>query len=257
MKKLCLAISLFATLSATAQNIGVNATGVAADTSAMLDVSSGSKGILLPRIALVSSTDAVSIKGPAQYLIVYNTSASNSNGLSGAGLYANTGTALLPTWQRVGTGATGQQGATGPQGPQGPSGIVTSRPISGYAGASIAPSSPVYVFVGPTAEVTLTANQRLLLWGEVPLGLATGSAPTIGYIGAGYQSTVAGSIITNMAGGNFSIHSFKAGRNSYAFAGNVHPGAGTYTIGCIVKNLGITPITDNDYMNAIYMVVDN
>jgi Collagen triple helix repeat (20 copies) len=163
------------------------------------------------------------------------------------------------------TGATGATGATGPLGPQGPagptgaagaSGVVATASILGYAGASIAGNSLVYVFVGPTAQVTTTAAQRLTGAAEVPLGLAPGSAAQTAQVGLCYQSTLAGSAINNFVGGNYSVHLFTVGRDSYSAVGTVMPGAGTYNVGFCVRNTGAAAITDNDYVNG-YVQITN
>lgn len=52
-----------------AQNVGINATGTAPNNSAMLDVSSTTKGFLLPRM---TTAQMVSIPSPAIGLMVYN-----------------------------------------------------------------------------------------------------------------------------------------------------------------------------------------
>jgi hypothetical protein len=64
-------------LSLTAQNVGINPTGVAPDASAMLDVSSTNKGVLIPRVALTLSTSSAPITAPATSLLVYNTATIN------------------------------------------------------------------------------------------------------------------------------------------------------------------------------------
>lgn len=51
----------------------INATGSAADPSAMLDVSAADKGVLIPRVALVSTTNPISVAKP-DGLLVWNTS---------------------------------------------------------------------------------------------------------------------------------------------------------------------------------------
>ena len=54
--------------------VGINNTGTAPNSSAMLDVESSSKGLLVPRIALTSTTDATTItNGNVNSLLVYNT----------------------------------------------------------------------------------------------------------------------------------------------------------------------------------------
>lgn len=51
-----------------AQNIGINSSGAAPDKSAMLDVSSTEKGILVPRM---TSAQRIAITAPAEGLLVY------------------------------------------------------------------------------------------------------------------------------------------------------------------------------------------
>lgn len=63
-------ILLFTTQIFCQGNIGINATGASPDASAMLDVSSSTKGILIPRM---SSTQRTSITNPAAGLMVYDT----------------------------------------------------------------------------------------------------------------------------------------------------------------------------------------
>ena len=58
---------------ATAQNVGINASGATPDVSAALDVSSSDKGMLVPRIALTGTNDGTTITTPATSLLVYNT----------------------------------------------------------------------------------------------------------------------------------------------------------------------------------------
>ena len=52
-----------------AQNIAINTTGTVADASAMLDVTSTTKGVLIPRMTTVQRTAIVS---PATGLLVYD-----------------------------------------------------------------------------------------------------------------------------------------------------------------------------------------
>lgn len=82
-------------LDILAQNVGINATGAVADTSAGLDVSFTNKGLLIPRIALTATGDAATITRPATGLMVYNT---GTGGLAPAGYYYNAGTKAAPNW---------------------------------------------------------------------------------------------------------------------------------------------------------------
>ena len=71
MKKLIFTIAMvvIAAANLTAQDgVAINATGAAADPSAMLDVSSSNKGILIPRL---TQAERLSITGPARGLMVY------------------------------------------------------------------------------------------------------------------------------------------------------------------------------------------
>ncbi len=101
MRKLFTPILLLVTFSIQAQNVGVNATGAAPNSSAILDVAATNKGLLIPQVILTSSTDAVTIPTPANSLLVYNTSTSILNGLKGAGYYYNSGTSVAPVWVRL------------------------------------------------------------------------------------------------------------------------------------------------------------
>jgi len=86
-----------------AQNVGINSTGAAPDASAILDVASTSKGVLIPRVALTASNAAGPITSPLTSLLVYNTATAGSspnnvvpgyyywNGAAWIGLVANGG----------------------------------------------------------------------------------------------------------------------------------------------------------------------
>jgi microcystin-dependent protein len=87
-----------------AQNASINATGALPDISAMLDIASGNKGLLLPRVALSSAIDATTISAPATSLLVYNL---GTGGLSPAGFYYNSGTTVSPNWVLLLNNTTG------------------------------------------------------------------------------------------------------------------------------------------------------
>lgn len=82
-------------LQVSAQNVAINSTGSAPDASSMLDVASSSKGFLIPRVSLTSSTDASTISTPATSLLIYNTNTAVANG---KGYYFNNGTPASPVW---------------------------------------------------------------------------------------------------------------------------------------------------------------
>ncbi len=92
MKKLVLIISISVTgVLVRAQNVGINSTGALPHASAGLDVNYPNKGLLIPRVSLSSNTDVVTIPGPANSLLVYNTNASITGGC-GVGYYYWNGT---------------------------------------------------------------------------------------------------------------------------------------------------------------------
>jgi len=78
MKKLkniyIIALQFYCINYAISQNVAINTSGSAPSGSAMLDISSSSLGILIPRIALTSITDNTTISSPLTSLLVYNTS---------------------------------------------------------------------------------------------------------------------------------------------------------------------------------------
>lgn len=95
MKKLFLALAagLFTSVS-FAQGVKIAANPGAPDPSAQLEVDAANKGLLLPRVDLLNTTDGVTILLPATSLVVYNM----GNTLSPAGMYYNSGTPQAPQW---------------------------------------------------------------------------------------------------------------------------------------------------------------
>jgi hypothetical protein len=68
--------------SAAQIGVGINYAGASPNSSALLDIDAGTgikRGLLIPRIALVSSTDATTIASPATSLMVYNTATAGSS----------------------------------------------------------------------------------------------------------------------------------------------------------------------------------
>ena len=78
-----------------AQNVGINATGSLPDNSAMLDVSSTTKGLLPPRMTMAQRN---LIDLPATGIIIYQT-----DGITG--LYCNKGTPAAANWKLIGPAA--------------------------------------------------------------------------------------------------------------------------------------------------------
>src|SRR5688572_17021568 len=87
-----------------AQNVGINSTGTTPDASAMLDVSSTSKGLLIPRVSLTATNAAGPITSPTTSLLVYNTATAGSapNNVSPGYYYWNG-----ISWSAFNTASTG------------------------------------------------------------------------------------------------------------------------------------------------------
>lgn len=98
MKKILLLLSVVFITSISQAQVSINITGATANNSAMLDISSSNKGLLIPRVYLSSTVDNTTIQNPAVSLLVYNT---NSGLYRGAGFYYNSGTAASPSWQAM------------------------------------------------------------------------------------------------------------------------------------------------------------
>jgi hypothetical protein len=94
MKKLKLFFlaAILASCTLTAQ-VSITTNGNSADPSAMLEVKSTDKGMLIPRVALTGTTDITTISTPATSLLVYNTATA---GDVTPGFYYWNGTAWTP-----------------------------------------------------------------------------------------------------------------------------------------------------------------
>ncbi|HEX2629030.1 MAG TPA: hypothetical protein VHM26_08465 [Chitinophagaceae bacterium] len=143
MKKIVIvSICLLQTLITFSQAVAVNATGSSPDASSILDVSSNTKGMLLPRMTQAQRN---AIASPANGLFIYQTDGT-------IGLYCNTGTPAVPNWQML--GAQGPQGIQGIQGVQGPAGTSTATEY-----AYIFNTSAQFVTVGN--PITFDTNGQL------------------------------------------------------------------------------------------------
>ncbi len=127
---LCL---LFSFYGYSQQSVSINNSGAPADPSAMLDVSSTSKGLLIPRVSLTSINDVSTIPNPAISLLVYNTNAAMTGGAVGF-WYFNGSIWVQATGPQGPAGATGPQGLQGVQGPTGVQGLQGAQGIQGSTG---------------------------------------------------------------------------------------------------------------------------
>ncbi len=102
------AVLVLAAGNATAQSVGIGTNNP--NSSAMLEVSSANKGLLLPRVALTGINDAVTISNPATSLLVYNTNVALP---AGVGYYYNSGTGGAPVWTKFSTASAAGWQLTG------------------------------------------------------------------------------------------------------------------------------------------------
>lgn len=193
-------------------NVGIGT--AAPDASAALDISSGNKGLLVPRMTAAQRS---TIAAPAKGLLVYQTDAPE-------GFYYNAGTADVPNWIFL--------GATGPQGPAGPAGVVKGYSI---AGTSAYPSATLS-FITPTLTITLQAGQKVFLVATRAMG-GYASANELGIYPA-YQSVMPSSPIVNLGLGMFGHQVPASTRISFSVSGVFENlPAGTYKFGMS----GVTP----------------
>lgn len=99
-----------------AQGVGINKDGSESDPSAILDVKSEDKGLLIPRVALKGLNDLRTIPKPAKSLLIYNTSTTNKltegfyyfNGVVWSPLVSTTSNARSATgdWSVLGNSGT-------------------------------------------------------------------------------------------------------------------------------------------------------
>ncbi|MCL8538572.1 hypothetical protein M9991_17025 [Chryseobacterium gallinarum] len=96
MKKFIFGSICFVNISLFGQ-VGVGVSSP--DNSAMLEINSSNKGLLIPRINLNSVNDATTIPNPAQSILVYHLATSNTSTITtGPGFYYNAGTSTNPEW---------------------------------------------------------------------------------------------------------------------------------------------------------------
>src|SRR6476661_992716 len=95
MKNLIIAVLCFSAWvqQGNAQNISINQDGSQPDTSAMLDISSSNKGLLIPRMT-TAQQGAIAL--PANGLLMYNSSIN--------AFQANVGSAASPNWSTLAMG---------------------------------------------------------------------------------------------------------------------------------------------------------
>jgi uncharacterized protein (TIGR02145 family) len=159
MKKslfLTLVLALILQVTSSAQSIKLNNEGDPG--SAMLEISSASKGILIPNVSLTGITDAITIALPAVSLLVYNTATVSD---VEPGYYYNSGTAVSPFWTRLSTSTS--PGAAG-DGSETKVEAGTNVTVTG-SGTSASPYE-VNAVGGDGSETKVTAGTNVTVTGS-------------------------------------------------------------------------------------------
>lgn len=176
--------------TATAQT-GIGTT--TPDVSAKLDISSTTKGLLVPRM---TATERGAIATPAKGLLIYQTDGE-------AGFYVNTGTSSAKVWTRINMdwtksgndiSYTGNISTTGNL----TGGNASTSTISGFA-ANVATISTGYNLTAADNGKIIQSTAATAISVAIPTGLPTGFNCTIVQMGAG-QITFTGTYLNR---GNF------------------------------------------------------
>lgn len=98
MKKVFLLCFATILITNVYSQVSINDNGSLPDTSAMLDIASFCKGLLIPRIGLTDTADATTIPGAQTSLLIYNTTV---NAQLVEAYYYNAGTPAAPHWVQL------------------------------------------------------------------------------------------------------------------------------------------------------------
>jgi hypothetical protein len=158
------------------QNVGIGTSWPNA--SAALDIVNGNKGILLPRVSLLTLTDAATITAPANGLLLYNINGALEGG---KGFYYNTGTTGAPQWARLSTGAG--------QGLQLPYSNVGTWPGNAFAITNNNSTNPTAAISGTSASGSGIAGNTTS--GKAIYGSASGTGTAV----YAYAQTISGTAL--------------------------------------------------------------
>ena len=196
---LCIAMSLLFAMNAKSQNVGIGTP--TPNSSALLEVKSTNKGILIPQVSLASLTDVATIAAPATGLLVFNTNAGLSGGI---GYYYNAGTTTSANWLKFQTGAGGGGSGWALTGNAGTDGTVN------FLGTNDAQPLVFHVNGGVTGVLGTAGNVAI---GRGAAGGLTSSQPGIIAYGDSAMVSVSSADSMEIAIGNSALYSNSIGAN--------------------------------------------
>ena len=197
-----------------AQNVAINADGSTPDNSAILDIKSNSKGVLVSRMLL---TERNAIALPATGLLIYQTDGT-------PGFYYNNGTPAVPNWTLL--------GATGPQGPQGIQGVQGPQGIQGPQGPS---GSSEYAYIYNTTAQFVTNGNAIAFGNNGPLSSNITHIPGSSFIFVNVSGVYKIEfMVTGQQTNQFSVY-----QNGVAVTGGRYgsPTANTLNAGMVIINV--------------------
>ena len=254
MKNFFLTLGLISfTAIGFAQNVGINTTGALPNASAGLDVDFTNKGLLVPRVALTSTTDVVTIPTPATSLLVYNTNVGMTGG--GVGYWYWNGTAWVqvggsswtlttPTFNANGTvTVNGTTGSGGPVTTTAGAWLITGNTAlaANYIGTNNAIDFRMYT--NNLERMRILSAGQVVVNGTAPFGgtsvfssFATGANEAI----AGVSNTSVNSIHSQQTGTGRAFFGgiFNAASTASAIHGQTDGGTGRGVIGIHVGTGG-------------------
>lgn len=193
---------------AKAQGVAINTDGQQPDPSAMLDVKSTNKGLLIPRM---TSAQRNAIVSPAKGLLVYQTDTLE-------GIYQNKGTPSSPAWAMLGTNGNG----------------ISQGLFHAYGAPSPLPASPInYCLLPSYVTVTISAGQKIFVVSSQSFGSMHANGASGLDIYPGYRPASGGSVV-KVDGGIYGLTVPYGQRHTFSVNAVISGlPAGTYNVGMV------------------------